>query len=334
MKTFCIETSCDDTSFWIVEYKNKRFSVKKLISFSQIKYHNKFGGVVPELASRLHENQIVKLLSEIWIENIKKSDFISFTCCPWLPGSLLVGKALAKSLSIFLEKKIIWVNHIFWHIVAIWIDKKLNDIKFPFVVLTASWWHNDLYIVEKKRKTITLQKIGQTLDDAAWEAFDKVARMLGWPYPWWAWIEQNAIKWKENEKIKLPRVFLKKNNWNFSFSWIKANCLYKIEELKKQFWWFDQQLLYDFCYEFQYAVTEVLAKKLLKAAKFYNIENIAVCGWLSANNFLKGLIEENLTKYNIKNFYTPAKIIYSTDNAAMIWVGGILDKIYKIVEKQ
>jgi len=332
MKTFAIETSCDDTSCAIIELtKNNYIDVNKLISISQIDEHQKFWWVVPELASRLHEQEVIKILENFGVNKIKNVNYISYTAEPWLPGSLLIGKSMATSLSTFLDKEKMPINHIFGHISAIFLERNISDIKFPFIALTASGWHNDIYILEKNGKQIIIKKIWQTLDDAAWEAFDKVSRMLWGPYPWWSWIGEKAAKWKPQDDINLPRIFMKKENWDFSFSGLKAQCSYTIEKLKEKYNWFDDNLLNNFCFDFQEAIIEVLARKLLKAAKFHNIKNIAICWWVSANIRLSEYIDSIKNKFQIENFYKPVKNIYSTDNAAMIGAASIMMKKYDII---
>jgi len=357
MKTLAIETSCDDTSLAIVDYKNWYFDVKDMLLYSQIKEHTKFGWVVPELASRLHEQKIIKLIDNLWLDQIKKVDFISYTCCPWLPWSLLVWRTLANTLSIFLEKKLVPVHHITGHIMSILCNENINNIQFPIVVLTVSGGHNNLYIVEniKEENNINeldsyseqlqnnysldqddliikiwkfkITKIWFTLDDAAGEVFDKVSRMLDWPYPGGEWIWNKAKLWKKMD-FDFPRIWLKKAEFNFSFSGLKASVNYKIQELKKEFWEdLSEDIIRDIAFEFEQAVIETLWKKLLKAAKFFNINNIALVGGVSANQELKTFITNHKEKFWIKNFYTPKKNLYSTDNAAMIWVAWIINEL-------
>lgn len=197
MKVLAIETSCDDTSIAIVNNENNYFTVEKILAYSQIQEHQKFGGVVPELASRLHSEKIIAILQTIGEEEIKKCDAIAVTTQPGLPGSLVVGKTVAHTLGAFFEKPIINVHHIHGHIFSILLERKLEDIKFPLVILTASGGHNDLYLIQEKDKksdlptefpaqdfaNFSISKIGYTLDDASGECFDKVSRMLGGPYP-------------------------------------------------------------------------------------------------------------------------------------------------------
>jgi len=370
MKTIAIETSCDDTSIAIIKYENGIFKVENCLLHSQIDKHRQYGGVVPELASRLHEEKIVDLIKELGLHNIKDTDFLSYTCCPGLPWSLLVWKTAANTLSLFLEKEKVWIHHIDGHIFSIFCERNIKDIEFPLVVLTVSGGHNDMYVITKQSNdkitnleeyindfsenynidkenlirqvwSFTVYKVWFTLDDAAGEAFDKVSKMLWWPYPWWRWIYEKAkmkvdveekVNWKslQNLEISFPRIWLKKNEFNFSFSGLKAQVNYKIQDLKKEFWEkLSEEIISYIAYEFQQAIIETLWTKLLKASKFFGIKNIALVGWVSANVALKDYIKSNMKKYEINNFYTPVKNLYSTDNAAMIWVVALLKKLNK-----
>ena len=193
MRTLAIETSCDDTSLAIVNDNDGSFQVEKILAYSQIQEHQKFGGVVPELASRLHSEKIIAILQAIGLDELSKVDFISVTTSPGLPGSLVVGKTVAYELGAFAQKEVIPIYHIWGHVFSILLERKLQDLDFPLVVLTASGGHNDIYLVEKDPKEkksdaidfagFSITKIGRTLDDAAGECFDKVSRMLDGPYP-------------------------------------------------------------------------------------------------------------------------------------------------------
>jgi len=262
MKTLAIETSCDDTSLGIVELKNGSFEPVKVLLHSQIDKHRKFGGVVPELASRLHEEKIMDLLEEIGLEEIKNVDFISYTCCPGLPGSLLVGTTLANTLAKFLNKEKVPVHHIQGHIFSIFVERKIDEIEFPLIVLTVSGGHNELYLVlrsEEETKVrrenlmwkledylerfsasywlpkedlvqevgwFKLYKLWFTLDDAAWEAFDKVSKMLWWPYPWWKWIYELAVQVNSEKWIVKNNLEWWRNNrerWNSHAELVSAS---------------------------------------------------------------------------------------------------------------
>jgi N6-L-threonylcarbamoyladenine synthase len=210
MKTLAIETSCDDTSVAIVNNEGNIFSVEKILAYSQIEEHQVYGGVVPEIASRLHAEKIVSVLENIGREEIKKVDFISVTTHPGLPGSLVVGKAAAHMLGEYFDKKVVEVNHIHGHIFSVFLERSFQDIQFPLAVLTVSGGHNDIYIVCKEESPTRevlqgegilsshhlagydIYKVGASIDDAAGECYDKVARMLDGPYPGGFWIDTLA----------------------------------------------------------------------------------------------------------------------------------------------
>ena len=317
--------------------------------YSQIQQHIPYWWVLPEVASRLHSEKIVALISEIWLENVANVDFISVTTKPGLPGSLVVGRTAAHLLSEYYDKPLIEVNHIHGHIFSILLERKIEDIKFPLVILTASWGHNDLYVVNKELNesldslnieqvwSFFVSKIWYTLDDAAWEAFDKVSKMLGGPYPWWPWISSQALKWNTNEKFQFKRIFLplKDNHiFEFSFSWMKSQVLQLLSHLEKEWKTLTEQDICDIAYEFQEATVETLWKRLLKAAKMYGARLIAVAWWVSANKRLVRYVEELIEEWNDSeyaekkwlrvNFLHPIKSLYSTDNWAMIWVVWLL----------
>lgn len=340
MKTLAIETSCDDTSLAIISNENGTFEVEKLLAYSQIADHQKFGGVVPELASRLHSEKIIALLQTIGFEEIEKVDFISVTTEPGLPGSLVVGKTVAYELGAFFKKEVVAVHHILGHIFSILLEKKLEELRFPLVILTASGGHNDIYLVEQKEKAesrpefpsfnfagFQITKVGQTLDDAAGECFDKVSRMLGGPYPGGLRISQKAALGKANPLVHFKRIFLAHDKFEFSFSGMKSQVSFLLEKLRKEQIELTEDLICDIAYEFQEAVVEVLAKKLIQAGEQFGAQALALAGGVSANNRLCETIPELLEKKQISTpFFTPTKKVYSTDNGAMIGVVGLLSK--------
>lgn len=341
MRTLAIETSCDDTSLAIISHQEwGSFVVEELLAYSQIGEHQKYGGVVPELASRLHSEKIIAILQAIGFEKIKEVDAISVTTQPWLPGSLVVGKTVAYQVWAYFDKPVYPVHHIHWHIFSILLERRLEDISLPFVILTASGGHNDIYLIEKKWEEnsdfwsrfpqhnfadFVISKVGQTLDDAAGECFDKVSRMLGGPYPWGAWIAQKAKLWKANPLVQFKRIFLAHEKYEFSFSGMKSQVSFLLEKLKKEGIDLTETLICDIAYEFQEAVVEVLAKKLIQAAMEFEVKSIAIAGGVSANQRLIEVIEEINKKKNLNlPFFAPTKIVYSTDNGAMIGVAGLL----------
>lgn len=377
MITLAIETSCDDTSLALVEQTNDGFLVTKMLSYSQIKTHQIYGGVVPEIASREHAQQILHVLFHmINDENIEKKwdiynhqnheintknesdlvllslhdntvsrffesiDTVSVTVSPWLPWSLSVGRSLANFLWMKFHKPVIPVNHIHGHIFSILIDKKVSDLQFPIMLLTASWGHNELYLLknniadwETEIGNYSISKIWQTLDDAAWEAFDKVSRMLGWPYPGGPWISKQAERWISREDIKFTRIFLKASEYNFSFSGMKSQVFRLLDNYKKEGKALNEQDTSDIAREFQEAVVEVLAKKLVKSAVEYGAKNIWIVGWVSANKRLTEFIKEylatrtladNSTQFLPEFIWWPSQLAYCTDNAGMIGVAGLI----------
>lgn len=342
LKTLAIETSCDDTSIWIISFDWKFFKTQKLLAYSQIDDHQQYWWVVPEIASRLHSDKIIKVLNKIWFANISKVDFISVTTHPWLPWSLVVGKAVANLIWEHFHKSVIEVNHIHWHIFSLFLERNINEIQFPMMVLTASGWHNDLYLVTMLQwnsvtmKHFNITRIWHTLDDAAWECFDKVSRMLWWPYPWWWRIASKALKWKPNPDFAFKRIFLSADKFEFSFSGMKSQVSFLLKNLEKDLpthkkinqvagkITLTEKIICDIAYEFQEAVIEVLAKKLIKSWIKYQVKTLGIAWWVSCNDRLREYLNNLSLKHWSIETIKPTNKIYSMDNAAMIWVAWIL----------
>jgi len=359
MRTLAIETSCDDTSLALVSYIDGVFSCEKILTDTQL-CHASYGWVVPEIASREHAGAILSLFNRFLMScDIKKTDMSSFfdsisvTTSPWLPWSLMIGKSFASFLSIWYKIPLYSVNHLYWHVLSILLDRDRHIIQFPISVLSVSWWHSDIYIVYDKCAPlgvdvfqywqvwdVYIARIWQTRDDAAGEAFDKVARMIGWPYPWWGWIGERAAQWKSsidqyNDKecshslMRFKRTFLEKWTFDFSFSWMKSQS-YNFLKRYGQFdydndqYVFDDDQINELAYEFQESITDVLSTKLFQAAEQYWTHTIAVVGGVSANIRLREKITEKNIMYNY-DFLLPKKFEYCTDNAAMIGVAGLLE---------
>ncbi|MDR2540387.1 MAG: tRNA (adenosine(37)-N6)-threonylcarbamoyltransferase complex transferase subunit TsaD [Candidatus Peribacteria bacterium] len=324
LRTIAIETSCDDTSIGSISYEEGgSFTVEKLLAYSQIADHQKFGGVLPEVASRLHSEKIIAILQNIGRENIAEADFISATTHPGLPGSLVVGKSVATMLAEYFHKPLISVNHIHGHIFSILLERNLTDLTFPMVILTASGGHNDIYLVQED---LTIEKKAYTLDDASGEAFDKVSKMLGGPYPGGPRISEKASKGKQNSAYQFKRIFLPqddKGNYPFSFSGMKSQVSFLLDKIKKEDKLLSEQDICDIAYEFQEATIETLGKRLLKVAKEYGAKTVAIAGGVSANNRLVEYLSQAVEEHNAKvegemQFLYPIKKVYSTDNGAMI----------------
>ncbi|WP_455067876.1 tRNA (adenosine(37)-N6)-threonylcarbamoyltransferase complex transferase subunit TsaD [Parvimonas micra] len=316
IKIMAIESSCDETSVAIV--KNGREVISNVIS-SQIDMHKKFGGVVPEVASRMHLEVINNIVREALDEakiTLEEIDAIAVTKGPGLVGALLVGISEAKALSYACKKPLIGVNHMKGHICAALITHK--ELEPPFICLLVSGGHT--YLVHVKDYN-DMEVIGKTIDDACGEAYDKVARCLGMNYPGGPEVEKLA-KLGNEEAIDFPRVMLDKNSYNFSFSGLKTAVLnylnskkQKNEEISKE----------DVCASFQRAVFDVLIYKTERLMKEKNLDKLVVSGGVSANNTLRTEIEKMCEKNNFKSYF-PSKIL-CTDNAAMIASSGYYEYI-------
>lgn len=325
-----IETSCDETSCAIYDAKKGLLSG---IVATQIDIHKKTGGVVPEVASRAHVEQIIPVIDEALEKSgvsLKQIDFLAVTHAPGLIGSLLVGVNTAKTLSMVLDKPLLPVNHLEGHIYANFIGevKSLGAtssqiFKFPAVVLLVSGGHTSLILMKDHSK---YKYLGETLDDAAGEAFDKVAKVLGLEYPGGPNVSKFSEEFRNNHEsrimnheLRFPRSMLDSKDFNFSFSGLKTSVLYKWQDFAKN----NSKpstlnAIPLFCYEFEEAVVDILATKTIKAAEKYKAKTVSICGGVAANKRLREEIE-NRTKKELKNtsFCVPP-IKYCGDNAAMI----------------
>jgi N6-L-threonylcarbamoyladenine synthase len=307
-----IESSCDDTSASVL----KNDTVLSNIVASQ-KIHEEFGGVVPELASRAHQQHIVvivdKALKEAGIEKTALSA-IAFTQGPGLVGSLIVGASFAKAMALALGIPLIAVNHMEGHVLAHLIQDGTPTPKFPFLCLTISGGHTQIVHVRGPRD---MEIIGTTMDDAAGEAFDKTAKILGLPYPGGPLIDKHA-------KAGNPKAFQfakpKIADLDFSFSGLKTSILYTLQKAEKQDPEFITKHLDDICASVQSTISEILFEKLLSAARSMNINEITIAGGVSANSFIRSELER-IGKMEGWNIYIP-EFQYCTDNAAMIGICG------------
>lgn len=306
MKVLAVESSCDETSVAVVE--NGREVYSNVIA-SQIDTHKKFGGVVPEIASRQHVEAINTVLKEgLDQAGVKLSDIdiIAATKGPGLIGALLVGLSAGKALALSTGKPFVGVNHIVGHVCANYISFK--DLEPPFIGLIISGGHT--YLIEVK-DYVDFTLHGRTVDDAVGEAFDKVARSLGLSYPGGPVVDALAKKGKES--IEFPRVMIKEDNYNFSFSGLKTAVLNYLNSTRLRG---EEIVVEDVCKSFQEAVVDVLLEKSFRLAKEKNMDKIVLCGGVSANSRIREAFEERGSKENIKIFYPELKLC--TDNAAMI----------------
>jgi len=322
-----IETSCDETAVSVIRASNEKMEVLSNTVSSQVKLHARWGGVVPNLAAREHLKNILPVLqmslSEAQVE-LQDIDLLCVTNGPGLIPALLIGTNTAKTLSYLLRKPLLGIHHIEGHIYANFVSKnpkpKAQNPKFPILCLVVSGGHTQLVLMKKH---LDYEIVGQTLDDAAGEAFDKVARILGLGYPGGPAIAKAAMKFKiQNSKFKinLPRPMIKSNNLNFSFSGLKTAVLYTVKKhsniLK------NVRMSSALCAEFQQAVVDVLIHKTLKAAAIYKPKTVMLAGGVSANTELRNQLRNNLCKYYPNIIYKIPDTKYSIDNAAMIAAAG------------
>ncbi|MBS6535226.1 tRNA (adenosine(37)-N6)-threonylcarbamoyltransferase complex transferase subunit TsaD [Peptoniphilus harei] len=306
MKVLAVESSCDETSVAVVEDGRKVYSN---VIASQIDTHKKFGGVVPEIASRQHVEAINTVLKEGLDEagvDLKDIDIIAATKGPGLIGALLVGLSAGKTLAIATNKPFVGVNHIVGHVCANYISFK--DLEPPFIGLIISGGHT--YLIEVK-DYVDFTLHGRTVDDAVGEAFDKVARSMGIGYPGGPIVDKLAKEGKET--IDFPRVMIKEDNYNFSFSGLKTAVLNYLNSTKLRG---EEIVIEDVCKSFQEAVVDVLLEKSFRLAREKNMDKIVLCGGVSANSRIREAFEEKGAEENIKIFYPDLKLC--TDNAAMI----------------
>ena len=308
-----IESSCDDTSAAVL-HNDKLLS--NIVATQDV--HIKYGGVVPELASRAHQQNIVPVIHQaITQANIDKKDVsaIAFTRGPGLMGSLLVGTSFAKSLSMGLGIPLIEVNHMQAHILAHFIDEEnFKKPQFPFLALTISGGHTQIV---KVTDHFDMEVIGQTIDDAVGEAFDKSAKILGFPYPGGPLIDKYSRTGNPKAfKFTKPKV----EGLDFSFSGLKTAVLYFIQKEVKTNPNFIEENRDDICASIQYTIVEILMDKLKRAVKQTGIKQIAIGGGVSANSGIRKALSDAETKYGWKT-YVP-KFEYTTDNAAMIGIVG------------
>ena len=308
-----IESSCDDTSAAVL-YND---TVLSNVVANQ-KIHEEYGGVVPELASRAHQQNIVPVVSQALARaNIDKKQLsaIAFTRGPGLMGSLLVGTSFAKSLALGLAIPLIEVNHMQAHILAHFIkDKSMTTPNFPFLALTISGGHTQIV---KVNDYFVLQILGQTLDDAVGEAFDKSAKLLGLPYPGGPLIDKHAALGNPL-RFKFPKP--KVSGLDFSFSGLKTSILYFIQRNEAENPNFIEENIDDICASIQYTIVTILMDKLKKAVKETGIKSVAIGGGVSANSGIRKAIKDAEHKHNWKT-YIP-KFEYCTDNAGMIGIVG------------
>lgn len=308
-----IESSCDDTSAALL----KNGEVLSNIVAGQ-KVHEIYGGVVPELASRAHQQNIVPVVDTALKEaGISKKDLsaIAFTRGPGLLGSLIVGTSFAKSLALGLNIPLVEVNHMHGHILAHFIKNEANRYpKFPFICLTVSGGHTQLVLV---RDFFDMEILGQTIDDAAGEAFDKAAKIMGISYPGGPLIDRFA---KDGDRKKFTFPVSNLPGYDFSFSGLKTSILYFLQKEMAKDADFIEKNKADICASYQSTIIRSLFKKLVAAAADYGVTQICIAGGVSANSLLRSELERIGKREKWEVFIPP--FAYCTDNAAMIGIAG------------
>lgn len=312
-----IETSCDESAAAVLSFSGEKIKVLSSIISSQIEIHRAYGGVVPEIAAREHVLKILPTIDKALVSakiNGQKLSAIAVTTGPGLITSLLVGVETARSLALAWNLPVIPINHILGHVFSNFSSNK--KVFFPALVLTVSGGHNNLVLM---KSPYNYKTIGETLDDAAGEAYDKAAKMLGLTYPGGPAISLQADIFRKSGKeslIKLPRPMLNSSGSNFSFSGLKTALLYLLQKDKN---W--KKRIPEYSYAFEEAVVEVLSKKTFSWAEKKKAKTVMLAGGVSANKRLRQEFEAQAKKHKIKLLIAPLN--YTTDNAVMIGLAGV-----------
>ena len=314
-----IETSCDETAASVV--KGGRLVLSNVI-YSQIDKHTLYGGVVPEIASRMHIakiNQVIrKAVSDAGI-TFDDLDGIAVTYGPGLVGSLLVGVSSAKAIAWAKDKALVGVNHIKGHVCANYIEHP--ELEPPFLCLVASGGHTHLV---KAVDHVTYDIIGRTRDDAAGEAYDKIARAIGLGYPGGPKVEKAALN-GDPHAFEFPRAKIDENPYDFSFSGVKSAVLNTINSLKMKGQEVDEQVQADIAASFQAAVIDSMRERVMMAINEFGLKDFAMAGGVASNQAIRSALKEACENVGV-NFYCPSPVL-CTDNAAMIGVAGFYEYI-------
>ena len=304
MYILAIESSCDEMSMSIIKDGEEEICT---VTNTQIDIHKQFGGVVPEIASRSHIENVIIVLEELLERSnftMEMIDAIGVTYGPGLIGSLMIGLQCAKTISLVTGKPLIPVHHIAGHIYANNLEKRLE---FPLIALVVSGGHTDLVYM---KEDYSFQRIGSTLDDAIGEAYDKVAKVCGLEYPGGPKVDKLAKEGNDTYELPYP---LDDDSYNFSFSGIKSAVVNTVHNEKQRG---NEIRVNDMCTSFQNRVVSVVTKKTIRALKEYNCHNLVLAGGVAANSYLRSQLSLACEENNI-NFSYP-RISYCTDNAAMI----------------
>jgi N6-L-threonylcarbamoyladenine synthase len=314
MKILAIETSCDETSSAVLQIERGQFNLLSNVVSSQVKTHAKFGGVVPEVAARMQMEMILSVIEESLAAaslKLKDIDYLAVAYGPGLITSLTVGVETAKTLALALNKPLISTNHLIGHLFANFLpNKKISEIKFPALGLIVSGGHTILVNVKNES---TYKIIGETLDDAVGEAFDKVAKILNLGYPGGPIVSKRVAEGNPNA-FNFPRPMLNSKDFNFSFSGLKTAVLYATQKIKN----IKEKEINNVCASFQEACVDVLTQKTLDAIKKIKPKSFLLGGGVAANPALRARLKEQINKNfpNIKIFIPELR--FTGDNAGMI----------------
>lgn len=323
MLLLAFETSCDDTSVAVF----RDTELLSLVTVSQIAEHTKTSGVVPEVAARLHAGNALGALEDALSKaGVALSQIDAFACTanPGLVTSLLVGKTVAKTLAETLKKPLLWIDHIEAHMFANYLERDESEIRFPAVCLTVSGGHNEIYLW---KSMFERELLGETMDDAAGEAFDKVAKAMGLGFPGGPVISKLASEYEGEYRGIFPVVTLAKDSLDFSFSGLKTAVKREIDRRvaeKEEGGGSSHSLLdvadmREISFEFERTVAEILSRKLFLAAEKTGVTNLVLAGGVSANDFLRKTIADRAEKEGCR-FVCPISKVYSQDNAAMVGI--------------
>ena len=313
-RILAIETSCDETAAAVIA--DGRSIVSSVVA-SQAAQHSAYGGVFPEVAARMHVEVIATVVSQALAQahvGLAEVDAVAVTRGPGLPGSLVVGVNAAKGLAFGANKPLLGINHLEGHVYSPWLLPDREPPAFPAVVLIVSGGHTELLLM---RGHNDYQRLGSTLDDAAGEAFDKTAKLLGLPYPGGAALSDLAQRGRP-DVVRFPRPMLHSGDFDFSFSGLKTAVLTKVREIGEP----DEQQRADIARGFQDAIVEVLVKKSMRAVKESGLTQLVVAGGVGANRELRRQLDARAAKAKISVFYP--ELEFCTDNGAMIALAGAL----------
>lgn len=324
-----IESSCDECSASVVAYEPGHLEVKSVATFSQIALHRPYGGVVPEVASRNHLETINEMIDQAVREagiELSELDAIAVTNRPGLVGALLVGISAAKALAYALDKPLVPVHHLEGHAVSIFLDQEDPIQAYPLLLAIVSGGHTNLHVIPSPPEIWPLDilkrsLVGSSRDDAAGEAFDKTAKVMGFPYPGGKYIDETAQKGGNPAAFHFPRALPQKTILDFSFSGLKTSVALKAAELKKAGTL--EQNLPDMCASVQEAIVDALLGKIFLAAREHRCRSLAIVGGVAANSRLRERLDaEWKNKLQLEQPPHFPKMAYCTDNAAMIAAAG------------